>query len=67
MFLRFFAMLGLITIIMALADSRPLTNQDISIKKRYEHCRDKLFTVYPAEVNKNQWNNCMERTHGKNL
>jgi hypothetical protein len=34
--------------------------------KHYEVCRAKLFTLYPYEVNQNEWRSCMEVGHGKN-
>ena len=33
--------------------------------KYYEVCRDKLFTLYPYQVNRNEWRSCMEVGHGK--
>jgi hypothetical protein len=33
--------------------------------KHYEVCRDKLFTLYPYEVNQTEWRSCMEVGHGK--
>ena len=33
--------------------------------KHYEVCRDKLFTPYPYEVNRNEWRSCMGVEHGK--
>ena len=34
--------------------------------KHYEVCRAKLFTLYPYEVNQNEWRSCMEVGHGEN-
>ena len=36
------------------------TASDIPVnKKQYEICRDKLFTIYPEEVNQKAWRNCI--------
>ena len=36
-------------------------------RQQYEVCRDKLFTLYPYEVNQTEWRSCMEVGHGKRL
>ncbi len=34
---------------------------EYSKKQQFIYCRDLLYTKYPKEINKNAWNNCMNK------
>ena len=32
-------------------------------RKQFEECRDKLYTAYPEEVQRDEWSKCMEKNY----
>ena len=58
---RYVVLIGLLFVVGA---TRHTVEEPSNTRTQYEHCRAKLFTTYPKEINKNKWRRCMGTKSG---